>query len=140
MRIYKGEDKIMKKNFKKRYVKKIRHCFPIYGKEERRYLKELSSYIDEYIESNPEVSEEKIIQEFGSPSNVAGEYLLGADEKYLFKKLRISHFIKSGISIFIILILLYNIYISYLAYLDYKDALNYQISTEEITIETIKGK
>lgn len=28
----------------------------------------------------------------------------------------------------------------YLAYLDYKDALNYQISTEEIIIETIEEK
>lgn len=128
----------MKNDFRKRYIKKIRHCFPVYGKVERKYLKELNSYIDEYIERNPEVSEEEIIQEFGSPSDVAGEYLLGADEKYLFKKLRISHFIKSGISIFIILILLYNIYISYLAYLDYKDALNYQMSTEEIIIETIE--
>ena len=128
----------MKKDLKKGYMRKIRHCFPIYGKEERKYLKELDTYIDEYMERNPEASEEEIIQEFGSPSNVAGEYLLGADEKYLFKRLRTSHFVKLGISLFILLVLLYNIYISYLAYLDYKDALKYQISTEEITIETIK--
>ena len=128
----------MKKDLKKRYIRKIRHCFPIYGKEERKYLKELNTYLDEYMERNPEASEEEIIQEFGSPSNVAGEYLLGADEKYLLKRLQLSHFIKLGISLFIILVLLYNIYISYLAYLDYKDALNYQISTEEISIETTK--
>lgn len=128
----------MKKDLKKRYIRKIRHCFPIYGKEERKYLKELNTYLDEYMERNPEASEEEIIQEFGSPSNAAGEYLLGADEKYLLKRLRISHFIKLSISLFIILVLLYNTYISYLAYLDYKDALNYQISTEEISIETTK--
>lgn len=94
----------MRKDLKKRYIKKIQNCFPIYGKEEKRYLTELSFYIDEYIERNPEVSEEELIQEFGSPSNVAGEYLLRADEKYLLKRLRISHFIKLGISFFIILV------------------------------------
>lgn len=95
-------------------------------------------YIDEYMNHNPEISNEDIIREFGPPSNVAAEYILGVDEKYLFKKLRTARFIKIFISILIVLMLLYNTYISYLAYLDYKDALNYQISTEEIVIETIK--
>lgn len=130
--------KNMKREIKKSYMKKIRQCFPIYGKKEREYLKDLDIYIDEYMNHNPEISNEDIIREFGPPSNVAAEYILGVDEKYLFKKLRTARFIKIFISILIVLMLLYNTYISYLVYLDYKDALNYQISTEEIVIETIK--
>lgn len=37
----------------KKYIRRCKNCFPVYGKEERQFLKRLRRQIEEYAQENP---------------------------------------------------------------------------------------
>ena len=38
----------------KKYIRRCKNCFPVYGKEERQFLKRLRRQIEEYAQENPD--------------------------------------------------------------------------------------
>ena len=44
----------------KKYIRRCKNCFPVYGKEERQFLKRLRRQIEEYAQENPDVTYKQI--------------------------------------------------------------------------------
>lgn len=59
----------------KRYLKDTRSAFPICSKLEKRYLKDLSNDIREYLDAHPKACMDDIFDKYGTPNDNAQEYL-----------------------------------------------------------------
>ena len=93
----------------------------------------MQNYCDEY----PDVTEEDIVKEFGTPTSVVSEYFDEIDEDYLFRKLKIRNNIRIFISVITVCIIILNIFCGYLYYKEYQATRNSNITKEE-TITIIK--
>ena len=120
--------------FLKKYYKDIKHTFPVYGKNERNYLEHFQDCIQSYYEDHPDITPEKIIKEFGTPSEIISEYLANINNEYLITTIRKSSFIKKGICAIVLILLLLSICRSTISYLAYKDAQEHNIAYEETII------
>ena len=40
----------------KKYIRRCKNCFPVYGKEEQQFLKRLRHQMEEYAQENPDVT------------------------------------------------------------------------------------
>lgn len=105
-----------KNNLTKQYLRCLKACFPICGKQERKYLKKMESHLNEYIDFHPDATYESLVSEFGSPTAVVSEYFSNLEEEYLLRKLTVGHRIRLLISIFITLVVFYFLWIFLLAY------------------------
>lgn len=93
----------------------------------------MQNYCDEY----PDVTEEDIVKEFGTPTSVVSEYFDEIDEDYLFRKLKIRNNIRISISVITVCIIFFNIFCGYLYYIEYQATRNSNFTKEE-TITIIK--
>lgn len=62
------------KDITQKYLKSVKKLFPIYGKMERQYIKNLQTPLQEYAEEKEDLSYEELTEEFGTPSHVISEY------------------------------------------------------------------
>ena len=90
----------MNRKIEKQYIRKVRQSLPVYGCKERAYIKKLEEHLQDYCDEYPDVAEEDIVKEFGTPTSVVSDYFCEIDEDYLFRKLRIRNHVR--ISIFVI--------------------------------------
>lgn len=58
----------------KEYIKEIKDMFPIKGRTERKYIKELSKDVEEYCEDSGATSKEDLYENYGTPFNVVESY------------------------------------------------------------------
>ena len=58
----------------KKYIRRCKNCFPVYGKEERQFLKRLRRQIEEYAQENPDVTYKQIEERFGTPIDIVKSY------------------------------------------------------------------
>ena len=123
------------KDITQKYLKSVKKLFPIYGKKERQYIKNLQTPLQEYAEEKEDLSYEELTEEFGTPPHVISEYFSEVDDEYLFRQLRIRGYVKKFL-IFVLVafvILIGNRY--YLAYQNYENAMEEHIIYEETIIE-----
>lgn len=103
--------------FCKEYISKIKHLFPIIGKEEKKYLKKLQQNLEDCYANNEPESIEILYQEFGAPIDVVHTYFINADVDYIVRRIRrtkIFCFFLIGIAIAILIIVAsYNINLYY---------------------------
>lgn len=55
------------KDITQKYLKSVKKLFPIYGKKERQYIKNLQTPLQEYAEEKEDLSYEELTEEFGTP-------------------------------------------------------------------------
>lgn len=77
----------------KEYIKEIKDMFPIKGRTERKYIKELSKDVEEYCEDSGATSKEDLYENYGTPFNVVESYFSVTGISYVSKKLKISKYI-----------------------------------------------
>lgn len=72
----------------KKYFKDIKKLFPIHGKREKSFLKELQIQINEYEEDNQDCTYQQLSREFGTPIDVMKSYYDTIDSPYILKRLK----------------------------------------------------
>lgn len=58
-------------NLTKKYLKEIQKRIPLSYKQKRKLLTPLTNTINEYIEEHPQANYDELIQQFGTPSEIA---------------------------------------------------------------------
>lgn len=79
----------------KEYCKNAKFFFPLYGKKEKAYLKELESAIEDYCEDNNIISLGQLYIAYGVPSDVARSYYATFETEHLIKKIYFRQGLKS---------------------------------------------
>ena len=118
-----------------KYLKSVKKLFPIYGKKERQYIKNLQMPLQEYAEEKEDLSYEELTEEFGTPSHVISEYFSEVDDEYLFRQLRIRGYVKKFLIFVLVAFVILIGYRYYLAYQNYENAMEEHIIYEETIIE-----
>ena len=59
----------------KHYISILKSYFPFVNFEERRFICDLRREMIEYAKDNPFVTYEKLLEEYGSPEDIAEEYI-----------------------------------------------------------------
>ena len=76
----------MKSKSCSRYIKDLKHLFPVYGKKQKVYLHTIKASIDDYYDSSTTPSYEDLIDHFGSPQEIIGDYIREQDTQDLLKQ------------------------------------------------------
>ena len=89
----------------KEYIKEVKAMFPVKGKKERKYIKQLSKDLEDYCEESKATTKEELYENYGNPVDVVAEYFSAIGAPYVIKKIRISKYIKALIAVIIAVIL-----------------------------------
>ena len=117
----------------KQYLKKVRLLLPIYGKDERKFIKDLKDSIIEFIEQNMGCTWEDIIDHFEEPQEVVYNYTSSLDQSQLCKRISLRKTINKAIVMITVAILVVLSIKTYFYYDLYKEAQS-QIATHETII------
>ena len=89
----------------KEYIKEVKAMFPVKGKKERKYIKQLSKGVEDNCEESNATTKEELYENYGNPVDVVAEYFSAIGAPYVIKKIRISKYIKALIAVIIAVIL-----------------------------------
>ena len=110
----------------KKYIRRCKNCFPVYGKEEQQFLKRLRHQMEEYAQENPDVTYQQLEEWFGTPIDIVKSYYDSLeDEDRLIDRACFSRTLKKVMIIILMLISIIGVYdsaIMYFSYLDGKDS------------------
>ena len=110
----------------KKYIRRCKNCFPVYGKEEQQFLKRLRRQIEEYAQENPDVTYQQLEEWFGTPIDIVKSYYDSLeDEDRLIDRACFSRTLKKVMIIILMVISIIGVYdsaIMYFSYLDGKDS------------------
>lgn len=77
-----------------RYLRDLKHLMPIYGKKQRKYLYTLKQSIDDFCISTPTPTYEDLINHFGTPQEIIGDYIRELDTKILLKQINRNYYLQ----------------------------------------------
>ncbi len=123
-------------NIAKKYLKECKKHFPIYGRRERLFLRNLKQQVEEATERNPDLDYMGLKEEIGTPVEVLQSYYEEIEDREQLIK-RIS-FIKGMKKIFIMLIVVITIFFmcrTWKLYNDYQEFKQSNTLYEEEIIE-----
>lgn len=110
----------------KKYIRRCKNCFPVYGKEEQQFLKRLRHQMEEYAQENPGVTYQQLEEWFGTPIDIVKSYYDSLeDEDRLIDRACFSRTLKKVMIIILMVISIIGVYdsaIMYFSYLDGKDS------------------
>ena len=123
-----------KNNLCQQYIKRIKSLFPIMGKEEKKYIKQLSGEIADFLDNEKLHNLDELYKEFGHPNDVVNNYFRLYDTDKIIKRIRIGKWIKCGIVIILFTALITSLIWGYTTYRDYKIFSEEQVFYEDLTI------
>ena len=100
----------------RKYIRQCRTLFPVYGKSERTFLNRLKVQVNEHLDLFPDLSYEKLVEQFGTPKEVVMEYYDNIEDDYLLSKIDLAKKVKKFLLFIAILFLVYFFYQSYTTY------------------------
>lgn len=110
----------------KKYIRRCKNCFPVYGKEEQQFLKRLRHQMEEYAQENPDVTYQQLEEWFGTTIDIVKSYYDSLeDEDRLIDRACFSRTLKKVMIIILMVISIIGVYdsaIMYFSYLDGKDS------------------
>ena len=89
----------------KEYIKEVKAMFPVKGKQERKYIKQLRTDVEDYCEESNATTKEELYENYGNPVDVVAEYFSATGVPYVIKKVIISKYIKALVAVIIAVIL-----------------------------------
>lgn len=104
----------------KEYIKEIKTIFPVRGKPEREYIKNLSNDIADFCEHEGITTKEELYNNYGSPIDVVSQYFSARGVPYVVKKIRTSKYIKRFIAAVLALALISTITYCVILYEDHQ--------------------
>lgn len=123
-------------NIAKKYLRECKGYFPVYGRKERLFLRNLKQQVEEATERNPDLNYMGLKEEIGTPVEVLQSYYEEIEDREQLIK-RIS-FIKGMKKIFIMLIVVITIFFmcrTWRLYNDYQEFKQSNTLYEEEIIE-----
>ena len=99
-----------------KYIQQCKSLFPVYGKLERTFLNRLKVQVNEHLDLFPDISYEKLVEQFGTPKEVVMEYYDNIEDDYLLSKIDLAKKVKKFLLFIAILFLVYFFYQSYTTY------------------------
>lgn len=105
------------------------------GKEEKKYIKQLSVEIEDFLDNESLHSLNELYEKFGNPNDIVNNYFRFFDTDRLIKKVRINKWIRFGIVIFLVISLIASLIWGYTTYHTYKVFSEEQSFYEELTID-----
>lgn len=85
----------------KEYINEVQSMFPVKGKQERKYIKNLKKDIEEYCNETNATKKEELYENYGHPIDVVAEYFSATGISYVIKKVRFNRYIKALIAVII---------------------------------------
>ena len=70
----------------RKYIRNCKQLFPVYGKYERKFLKQLKEQVIKYVSEFPHLTYDELVTQFGSPKDIVLAYYDSIDDDYLLKK------------------------------------------------------
>ena len=121
------------------YIKQISHILPLHTKKERLFLSKLKDSVIRFTEETEDCSFDSIADRFGSPLDVAHDYLSSVGEVELEKALSKSRLIKGCIlvALIVVIIILFAIWLK--EELAFRHSWENNIVLEEIIVEQSGG-
>ena len=87
----------------KKYISEIKSLFPINRKQEKEYLKKLTSDIEDFCEETGATEKGELYKNYGTPQEVVSNYLLTLDSQYVAKRIRTTRIIKRAVAAVLVL-------------------------------------
>ena len=123
----------MKQKETAKYFKQIKLLLPVYRKQEKKFIGDLKTIVNEYISENPECSYDDIIERFETPAEVVHNYISSMDENDLYNALSSRKLLKKFIAFAVAIILIaFALWcgVLYKAHIDSKNS----VITQEYTV------
>ena len=119
----------------KKYIRRCKNCFPVYGKEEQQFLKRLRHQMEEYAQENPDVTYQQLEEWFGTPIDIVKSYYDSLeDEDRLIDRACFSRTLKKVMIIILMVISIIGVYDSAIMYFSYLDGKVSKVIYEGSTI------
>ena len=77
-------------NICKQYMKQVRILFPIMGKSEKAYIRNLTSSLEDFCEEESIRSLDELYTQFGDPKDTLNNYFSSLDTTDIIKRIRIN--------------------------------------------------
>lgn len=122
----------------KNYKREIRHLFPVFTKNEKRFFNDICNTITDYTTEYEDFTLDSLIQEIGEPKDIVSRYLLDMDGEALRKSLSRTKFIRFAFGLLIVLSLsmgILKIRADYLTFLEGRKSYIHQEIIETIIHE-----
>lgn len=121
------------KNEIDQYFKQIRLLFPILGKEERKFLSDFKTTVEEYAENQTGCCLDDVKERFGEPEDVVHEYITMLDQFQLCKRINLRNLIKRVIFVILLLVIILVSYRMIVIQDAYQQAMD-GMATYEVTV------
>lgn len=98
----------------KQYFKQIKLLFPIYGKDEKKFLSDFQVSVEDYIDHYSDCSLNDVVEHFGTAEDIVHDYITTLDQTQLCKRINLRNVIKKVlilIAIFAAVIFAYRFYL-----------------------------
>ncbi len=79
----------MRNKIARQYLHCVSRGMPIHGKQKRQFLAALEEDVIRYIEENPDASASQIQEQFGSPDDIAADFIDQMPHGQIRKKFRV---------------------------------------------------
>ncbi len=119
----------------KTYIRRVKALFPLMGKSERKYIKNLRTNINDYLVDMPNSNINDLYKEFGSPKDIINSYYSTIDIDNVIKRIRISKYIKTFIILLAMCLLSLTVLRFYIHYEEHQIFMKEQIYSNETIIE-----
>lgn len=124
-----------KKKIVNKYIREIKHLFPVVRQSEKRFLADIRQNVDDYCQDKKDITFDMLVHIFGKPKDLVSHYITEKDASTLREEIRISRNVKHAICIILGVVILLAGFRFYTIYLDYQNSQKAQIDHEVIVIE-----
>lgn len=118
----------------RKYIDSVKVLLPLYKKEERLFISDLTNDVNEFMNSHPDASLEDLEMRFGSPFEISQSYIGSIDVDVLIKRLSLAKMMRRVIAVLIAIMLIGLCVFSGLMYKGYQDTKNTIVTNEETVI------
>lgn len=91
-------------NICKQYIKQVKTLFPIMGKNEKTYIQNLASSLEDFCEEESIHSLNELYSQFGDPADTLNKYFSSLDTTDIIKRISISKWVKR-IALYILILI-----------------------------------
>lgn len=109
----------------KNYKREIRHLFPVFTKNEKRFFNDICNTITDYTTECEDFTLDSLIQEIGEPKDIVSRYLLDMDGEILRKSLSRTKYVRFTFGVIILVAIItgaFKIGTDYLSFLEGREA------------------
>lgn len=109
----------------KNYKREIRHLFPVFTKNEKRFFNDICGTITDYTTECEDFTLDSLIQEIGEPKDIVSRYLLDMDGEILRKSLSRTKYVRFTFGVIILVAIItgsFKIGTDYLSFLEGREA------------------